>query len=133
MIITLIIVGLLITGIICLVFNNRSWKCPDWVFGLGVFLAILSGFLSLLAGIVIIDAQANEDVCYQNKLHEREVLEYRIDNMEDDIVGNEMLYNDIVEFNNSLRSVKKWANNPFTNWFCAEDVATIDYIEINND
>ena len=64
---------------------------------------------------------------------EKEILEYRIDNMKDNIVGNEMLYNDIVEFNNELRNVKKWADSPWTNWFYNQDIATIDYIEIDMD
>jgi hypothetical protein len=58
------------------------------------------------------------------------MLEYRIEHIEENITGNEMLYNDIVEFNNELRSTKKWANNPWTNWFYNQDIATIDYIEI---
>jgi hypothetical protein len=52
--------------------------------------------------------------------------------MEENITGNEMLYNDIVAFNNELRNVKKWANNPWTNWFNNQDIASIDYIELNN-
>ena len=50
--------------------------------------------------------------------------------MEENITGNEMLYNDIVEFNNELRSVKKWVSNPWTNWFNNQKVASIDYVEI---
>ena len=131
MIITLIIVGLLIIGITCLIFYNRNYKCPDWVLSLGIILTIIFSFASLFVGTGIVDNQVNKDIYYQNTLYKREMLEYRIDNMEEDIVGNEMLYNDIVEFNNELRSTKKWANNPWTNWFYNEDIATIDYVEID--
>ena len=94
---------------------------------------IQAGFVGLLiTGAFIIDANINRDVKYQNALYEKEMLEYRIDNMSENIVGNEMLYNDIVEFNNELRSTKKWANNPWTNWFHNPDIATIDYIEFNH-
>lgn len=128
MIITLIIIGLLIAGIICLVVESKK----SWCFGPGFVLTILSSCALLFATIGIIDAQVNKDVRYQNKLYEREMLEYRIDNMEDNLVGNEMLYKDIVEFNNDLRDVKKWANNPFTNWFYLEDIASLDYIELDS-
>lgn len=88
-------------------------------------------FAVLFSCLGVINNQVGKDIRYQNALYEKEVLEYRIDSMEENIVGNEMLYNDIVEFNNELRSVKKWANNPWTNWFFNEKIATIDYIELN--
>ena len=50
--------------------------------------------------------------------------------MSDNIVGNEMLYNDVVEFNNELRRIKKWANSPWVSWFYNQKIASIDYIEI---
>lgn len=70
----------------------------------------------------------NADIDYQNKLEEKELLEYRI-NQQNDIVGNELLYSQIVEFNNDLRYTKKWAKNPWTNWFFNQKIAdNIDYI-----
>lgn len=128
MIITLIVVGIIIGAIVCWIIEVRTYN--DCL-GLAVLLTILAFFGSLLIGMAIIDVQVNGDIYYQNTLYKREMLEYRIDNMEDNIVGNEMLYNDIVEFNNELRSIKKWANNPWTNWFYVEDIATIDYVEVD--
>ena len=126
MVITLIVIAMLFVGIICLTSDNIDW------FPIGGVL-ICAGFVGLLiTGAFIIDANINRDVKYQNALYEKEMLEYRIDNMSENIVGNEMLYNDIVEFNNELRSTKKWANNPWTNWFHNPDIATIDYIEFNH-
>ena len=88
---------------------------------------------SIFSTAFIVGNAIHCDLNYQNTLHEKEMLEYRIEHMEENITGNEMLYNDIVEFNNSLRSVKKWANNPWTNWFYNQDIATIDYVELNID
>ena len=130
MIITLIAIALLVTGISFLVYYNIKRYCSEGFFVAGIIILTVAIFVSLATGAFIIAANVNRDVDYQNKLHEREMLEYRIDHMGDDIVGNEMLYNDIVEFNNSLRSIKKWANNPWVNWFYVQDIATIDYIEI---
>lgn len=128
MIITLIVIGIIIGAVACFIIHDRTYS--DLTFGLGLALAVIAFFASLFVCVGIIDVQANGDIQYQNKLYEREMLEYRIEHIEENITGNEMLYNDIVEFNNELRSTKKWANNPWTNWFYNQDIATIDYIEI---
>lgn len=124
----LIIVGLLILGIILL---NRSNHYSDWGDIVGSALVVGMSIVLVLCIVCIFVTQVNKDVEYQNKLHEKEMLEYRIANMKEDIVGNEMLYNDIVAFNNDLRTIKKWANNPFTNWFYVQEIATIDYVELD--
>lgn len=89
------------------------------------------GILALMVSmILILLMQLNADVAYQNKLAEKQMLEYRI-NKQEDIVGNELLYSQIVEFNNNLRSTKKWANIIWTNWFYNQDIANkIDYIVV---
>lgn len=127
----LIAIVLLIVGIGLIKYYDKHWKA-DWAFFVGMVLVILMGLFVIFGGLCAADTQINKEVTYQNKLHEKEMLEYRIDNMEENVVGNEMLYNDIVEFNNELRDVKKWANNPFTSWFYVKDVATIDYVEIDS-
>lgn len=129
MIITLITIGIVIGMIACFIIADRT--CNDLAFVIGFVLAIIAFFAVLFTGIGIIDAQANENIYYQNVLYEKEMLEYRIEHIEENITGNELLYNDIVEFNNELRSVKKWANSPWTNWFYNQDIATIDYIELD--
>lgn len=126
MIITILGVLLLIGGILLL----NSDTCKDLLIGCGVIGTFIGGVMLGISILAISITQINREIDYQNKSYERDMLEYRIENMEEDIVGNEMLYNDIVEFNNELRSVKKWANNPWTNWFNNADIATIDYIEL---
>lgn len=128
MIITLITIGILIGGIILVV---KDYYNVGWRFMLGASLMTVGIIALIPVSVLLIKNQIAKDVDYQNALHKKQMLEYRIDNMEENIVGNEMLYNDIVEFNNELRSTKKWANNPWTNWFSNEDIATIEYIEID--
>lgn len=130
MIITLVVVGLLIVGIVLMNYADKHCDSSGVWFA-GTMLTALMAIGIIVCGYGIIDTQISKDVAYQNAVYEREMLEYRIDNIEEDIVGNELLYNDIVEFNNNLRSVKKWANNPLTNWFYVKDIATIDYIKID--
>lgn len=125
MIITILAILLLCVGI--LLFNLKINNDLLTLFGvISFFIGAVATFVCIM---IISIEQIGKDVNYQNTLYEKEVLEHRIENANDNIVGNEMLYNDIVEFNNSLRSTKKWADNPFVNWFWNDDIAQIDYIE----
>ena len=130
MIITLIVAALLAIGIGIVICNRKQYYYDDAIMTIGIILIVVAIFASMFVIGFIIDAQADSDITYQDKLHEKEMLEYRIENMNENIVGNEMLYNDIVEFNNGLRHAKKWAYNPWTNWFNNAKIASIDYIEI---
>ena len=128
MIITLIIISVIVIGIILLLISENKkihWSKRDAI--------SFTGALLLACGIIgcvfvtgfIIDNVTSYDLDYQNAMHEKEMLEYRIEHMEENITGNEMLYNDIVEFNNKLRSTKKWANNPWTSWFNNQDIVSV--------
>ena len=131
MIIVLILIAIIIGAVVCWIINDKYYCKGDWAFTIAIVLTLIGffGVIGVTAGIC--NAQINRDVKYQNAIHEKEMLEYRIEHMEENIIGNEMLYNDIVDFNNELRNVKKWANNPWTNWFYNQDIATIEYIEID--
>ena len=135
MLITLIIIALLIVGAVCLIIESKMYSKTyyhnDWLFSIGIVLVLLMSLTLIFCGVFIIGVQTARDIDYQNALYEREMLEYRIEHMEENIVGNEMLYNDIVGFNNRLRTTKKWANNPWTSWFYNKKIAEIDYVEID--
>lgn len=134
MIITLIVLAIIIIGIIlvCVSKHTDSWTVEEWTNFVGWLLIVMGIVFSLFTVGFIIGNASTCELNYQNTLHKKEMLEYRIKHIEDNITGNEMLYNDIVEFNNELRNTKKWANNPWTNWFNNQDVASIDYIELNS-
>ena len=95
------------------------------------FICTFTGGLCLVIALTIIAlVQIPAKTDYQKAVYQKEVLEYRLENANENIVGNELLYNDIVEFNNDLISVKKWSANPWTSWFNNAKIATINYIEI---
>ena len=136
MIITLIGLGLLVVGIILAIVDAKvyfeNWKVRETI-GSSKFATLFFGSIITVASLVFILVNVSiYDVEYQNMLHTKEMLEYRIEHMEENITGNEMLYNDIVEFNNVLRAEKKWALNPWTNWFNNKDIASIDFIELDS-
>ena len=131
MIITLISLVSIVIGIVLINARLDNYKIEDCINGIGAALMTLGILFSCTCFAIIIGQVSAREIDYQNTLYEKEMLEYRIEHMEENITGNEMLYSDIVEFNNELRRVKKWANNSWTNWFNNQKVATIDYIELD--
>lgn len=134
MIITLIGLGLLVVGIILAIIHDRGYfdyNVEEKIVGFGFGALFIGAVITCCSIVFVLINVTNYDVEYQNMLHTKDMLEYRIEHMEENITGNEMLYNDIVEFNNTLRAEKKWALNPWTNWFNNQDVASIDFIELD--
>ena len=130
MIITLISLAVIVTGIIFVVISEKTYTWDTSFVG-WILVVIGIAFNLFTLGFIINNATTRE-LNYQNTVHEKEMLEYRIEKSNEDIVGNEMFYNDIVKFNNALRNTKKWANNPWTNWFNNQDIASIDYVELSD-
>ena len=129
MIISILAIISFIATIVCWYIVNKDYPSENFYVAT-VFLTIFTIFFMVFVGACITETKINEDIKYESALYEKEVIEYRIDNMSDNMVGNEMLYNDVVEFNNELRRIKKWANNPWVNLFYNQKIASIDYIEI---
>lgn len=91
----------------------------------------LIGSIGLLVCLSIIAiVQIPRQIDYENILYEREMLEYRLENQDKNIVGNELLYREITEFNNDLRCYTRYSDNLWINWFHNQLIAEIDYIDI---
>ena len=136
MIFTLMSVSFIIIGVVLLVIGNNKkidYSIRDNFQFVGAIWLTFSILMNIVLTSLIISNVVNYDLDYQNTLHEKEMIEYRMEHVEDNLTGNEMLYNDIVEFNNKLRSQKKWANNAWTSWFNNKKIAALDYIELDND
>lgn len=135
MLFTIISLVVLVVGIFLIVLSKnrklRYWTREHLEFT-GLLFIVLGALVSVICVGCIIGNASTRDMTYQNVLHQREMLEYRIEHMEDNITGNEMLYNDIVEFNNNLRETKKFANSLWFNWFYNQDVAAMDFVTIDN-
>ena len=131
MLITFMIISVVILGIVLLVVSQKcdlSCGMQDNLSFAGAMTTILSVIATVICFTIILYNVTMCDINYQNMLYAKEMLEYRIEHMDEDVIGNEMLYNDIVEFNNELRSEKKWANNSWTNWFNNQKIAEMDYV-----
>ena len=124
MLITIISIIVFAVGICFLIWNSKIF--PDCLMIIVSFIGF-SG--TLISVILICIVQPTKQIDYEQMLYKKEVLEYRVEHQEDNIVGNELLYQDIVEFNNQLRNTKRFANNIWTNWFANDLVATIEYVD----
>lgn len=118
----------LIVGIILITLGNKLWS--DLCNGFGVGCVMIAGFALLLSLAFTLIAQIPKQKDYETALYERQVIEYRLENKSENVVGNELLYEDIVEYNNTLRSHKRYHDNFWLNWFYNDKIATIEYIEI---
>ena len=136
MLITFMIIGVVILGIVLLVISQKcdlSCGMQDNLSFAGAMTTVLSVIATVICFTIILYNVTMCDINYQNMLYAKEMLEYRIEHMDEDVIGNEMLYNDIVEFNNELRIVKKFANSPWTNWFNNQKIAALDYVVFETD
>lgn len=137
MLLTLLFLLLLLVGIFMSIPIKKDsfskWSLSDlndgWltVGAVGLVLGTIGVVTSL---VIICCTQIPKNLHYEKALYEREMLVYRLENQDENIVGNELLYREITDFNNDLRSEKKLADNLWVNWFINEKIATIDYIEV---
>lgn len=124
MLIVILSIVLLILGIVLILVGYNKDKDYSSII-VGIF-TVISGIAFI---IIMCCIQIPKERKYQEALYEKEVIEYRIEHQDDNIVGNELLYNDIVEFNNMLRKSKLYSNNIWINWFANDKIAKIEYID----
>lgn len=128
MLIIFSLVILIIIGIFLLFLYERLYW--DNINLIGMFITSFGIICLIVCSIYIFSVQVSSNLDYENMLAKKQMIEYRLEK-QNDIVGNELLYSQIIEFNNELRSVKKWANNSWTNWFNNQKIANnIDYVNI---
>lgn len=122
------IIGLII-GIFYYI-QDRNIGDNDLLFAICYLIVFLFSIPLVIAGGIAMAVQIPKEKNYQQVVYERQVIEYRLENKDDNIVGNELLYKDIVKFNNNLRNHKRYANSFWIGVFYNDKIATIDYITI---
>lgn len=129
MIITIIFTVIFLVCLIVAIATDGKYRYDDLNF-VSTGGSVCFGVALIISVACIIGNYITMEIKYDNTLYEKQVLEYRLETKNENSIGNELLYNDIVEFNNELRRVKKYANSPWTSWFNNPKIAAIDYIEI---
>lgn len=104
--------------------------CFNEILDLIAILATAIGSAALLVcSLLAIKTVCTKNINFEKAAYEKEMLEYRLENQEENLVDGELLYNDILEFNNKLKSHKKYSKNLFTNWYYNDKIAEMDYID----
>lgn len=136
MIITLIGIGLIVLGIICLVISAKRLLSYDASvsFDAGGAISLIVGLvISIIAVLVIILTHS----CIDNNIYTSKLtyeslidrIEY-IDSDYEDVSKSEVI-KDVYEWNKSVHSAKYWSSNPWTNWFWSQKyVDSLEYIEL---
>lgn len=129
----LIILIALIVVTIPLMVVSRILECSiidSWYGILGTAVNFISLTTLICVGIPILCIQIPKVKNYEQKMYEKNVLEYRLENYNQNLIGNELIYNDIVEFNKSIRNAKRYSDNFWIGLFYNDKIAEIDYIQI---
>ena len=121
---------LLVVSIIVLVIDECNWR-NDVVNLICIITIVLSCVGNLFCGGLALGTQIPKQKNYEEALYKKQVIEYRIENQHQNLVGNELLFDDIVEFNNDLRNHKRYCDSFWIGIFHNDKIATIDYIEID--
>lgn len=131
----IILVALFIIGLICHIVYQHTCV-GEWCFGVGLVSMCLSGFLLVLCLAISLSALSNADLEYGNMLEQKAAIEYRLEHLETDnnLVVNGGVYNDIVEYNNTIRYYRKWGRSNFwTGWFNPAPINELEYIDLYKD
>ena len=130
MLIILIALVALVVGIVLILLDDGDLEAR---FAIGVALTCLGVIVGVAASIAAISVQVREDVEYEKTLARKQAIEYRIEHREENLIGNELLFADVVSFNNNLREEKWKAESPWVNWFANDKIAELDYIDYMED
>lgn len=136
MLLVSLLIGLLllsiITAIICHVIANKTWSdTAEGLRNIFVGISLVIGAFTLITTSSAISVKVNEEIEFKKTLYTKEALEQRLEQSENLSNGNEMLYSEITEFNNDLREIKYWSQNPWIGYKYNQRIAQeIDYIII---
>lgn len=129
MIICVILIAIVVTSWLVCKFSKKYDYGEDDALGFTILTFLLSIPLCICITIAL-SVQVYKDRDYEEMVYEKSVLELRLNNKDDNLVGNEFLYADIIDFNNKLRYERRYADNFWIGIFHNDKIATIEYIEI---
>lgn len=135
MILTILALLVVAFGFFCSWKADRSDYFHDEYWCLGAVSSwIIGGVCGVVAIVAIIIAAAQNDVLTENLIAQREAIEYRLEQCDEDtnIMINGGVYEDLLEYNAEVRRHKRWTHDPWVGWFYSDSPAELDYIELPN-
>ena len=104
----------------------------DWWGDFCAIIATISIFaVAILTPIAIIE-NAYSDKFYTDLVEKRELVEYRLEQISNDknLLVNGGTYEDLLDYNSTIRSYKTYSDNFWIGWFYADNIAKLDYIPL---
>ncbi len=137
----LIGIGLMISAKIMRNKDNKehgwdAYSVLDYIRGsIGLGLVIVFGIALFIESILLFCNRlpSFEQLHYEDMVEQREILEYRLENEDATLNGNNELYNDVLYFNKDLRKHKTYSDSIWIGCFFNQKIHEIEYIELSRD
>ena len=129
MLLTILFFVITVIGFVVFFLCYNSYFDLEILYGVSLIVAIISLCCFLTCGTLALLVQIPSENDYLKAAEEREMLVYRLETIGEDSYGKEILHQDILEFNKDLMTCKRYANNPWLNWFYNQEIAKLDYID----
>lgn len=116
-------------------YDNKYTGRREWPVVLGIS-GILIGAVSILVCICgLIGTSINNETMTQDLIEQKTMIEYRLDRQEDEdnLVVNGGLYNDICEYNSTIRQYHRYGKSFWLNWFYEDGPCKLELIELPNE
>ena len=98
-----------------------------------LILSLISAIFTIFFGSYCIINKINADINYENMLMQRNAIVYRLEQTKNDnnLLVNGGVYEDVIEYNNTIRKYKRWKHNFWLSWFYPADIDKLEYIELS--
>lgn len=132
MLFTILAVLVFVFGFFCW-WKYDDWFDDGWLFG-AITSWVIGGVCVIVAIIAIITAAAQDGIVTENLIAQREAIEYRLEQCEEDtnVMINGGVYDDLVEYNAEVRRHRRWTYDLWVGWFYSDGPAELEYIELPN-
>lgn len=104
----------------------------EWWGDISTIVAIISIIVLIILTPIAIIENACADKLYADLVEERELIEYRLEQIGNDknLMVNGGTYEDLSDYNSTIRSYKTYSNNFWIGWLYANKIAKLDYISL---
>ena len=127
--------SLFVIGLVCYIVYQHTCV-GEWCWGTGLVGMLIGGFSLIVCSVACLIALSGADLEYGNMLEQKAAIEYRLEHLEADnnLLVNGGVYNDIVEYNNTIRYYRRWGRSNFwTGWFNPAPIDELEYIDLYKD
>lgn len=133
-------IGLLIGTYICARKEEKeyghyrgAYSIDDYGSGIwGIVLTVIGGVSTVILLIILSCTRSpiSEQMYYDQMVEKREIIVYRLEHENASLDGNVDLYQDVLNFNYTIRDHKYWSDNIWIGIFHNQKIQDLEYIEL---